>query len=120
MGFSTDMLPRSKLFDRTQSMLKQMKKSNNDLQMKMDKMGAQSVSIENFDPSKDGQTPHIDLDLYLGVLEEKNDKIQQKNVKSTTDKLLGVNINGKEKKTIIINDNDSSDTDQDVDLELVD
>jgi len=73
------------------------------------------VSIENFDPSKDNQTPHIDLDLYLGILEEKNEKTQPKDVKSTTDKLLGVNTN-----TIIIKEDDSPDTDQDDDLILVD
>ena len=117
MTFSTDLLPRSKLFDKTQSMLEQLKKSNNELKLKMDKMGAQSVSIENFDPSKDAKKPHIDMDLYLGILEEKSDKIQQQNVKAATDKLLGVNhLNDKQKKTIIITDNDSSESDQDVDL----
>merc|ERR1719203_1651340 len=83
-----------------------MKKSNMDLKLKMDKLGAQAVSIENFDPSKETETPHIDLDLFLGVLEKKDDKDQQANIKSTTDKLLGVNLRDNQKKTIIIKDND--------------
>merc|ERR1719384_1974462 len=111
MIFSASMMQKSNLLQKTKSMLKQLKASNDDLNAKINKMGAHSVSIEHFDPSKDSKTPHIDLDLYLGILEEKNEKIQQQNVKSTTDKLLGV----RSKSIIIKEDDDTSDTDEDED-----
>merc|ERR1719411_736713 len=110
------MMQKSNLLQKTKSMLKQLKASNDDLNAKINTMGAQSVSIEHFDASKDSKTPHIDLDLYLGILEEKNEKRQQQNVKSTTDKLLGVKSGKNEqKKSIIIKGDDDSDTDIDED-----
>eukprot|EP01084_Bolivina_argentea_P073112 132693_1 len=105
MTFSTEMMPRSKLLGKTKSLLNQMEKSNQDLKQQIDKMGAESVSIENFDPvQNDKQKPYIDLDLYLGIMEETDEKQQQKQVQSTTDKLLG--LNQPTNNTIIIEEND--------------
>eukprot|EP01083_Nonionella_stella_P294193 1000324_1 len=129
MTFSTEMMPRSKLLGKTKSLLNQMEKSNQDLKQQIDKMGAESVSIENFDPvQNDKQKPYIDLDLYLGIMEETDEKQQQKQVQSTTDKLLG--LNQPTNNTIIIEANDDdtctttnsslkntdSSDDQDIDL----
>eukprot|EP00483_Globobulimina_turgida_P000630 UN00630 len=113
MSFSTEITPRSKLFGKTQSLLQQIEKSNQELKQKIDKMGTDSVSIENFDPLKN-KSSYVDMDLFVGILEEKNDKIQQQKVQSRTDKLLG--INQKLKKSVIIQESDSCDDEQDIDL----
>ena len=139
----TTMLPRSKLFGKTESLLKQIKKSNNELQEKINKMGKNCVIIDggfnnndnNNDNIKDNKDnmekkenqqqkkPYINLDLYLGVLEKKDKKNEEKNVQSTTDKLLGIKT--KTKQSIVIeeiddnqscNDNHSCNDNEDIDL----
>eukprot|EP01084_Bolivina_argentea_P010160 18928_1 len=117
MSFTTKTLPRSKLFGKTESFLKQMQQSNEDLQQKIDKMGTNSVLIENFNPEKnENNSPYIDMDLYVGIMEQKNKKSEQLKVQSTTDKLLG--INQKQKKSVIIEETDIDNTNDNEDIDL--
>ena len=126
MTLPSELMGRSSLFIKTQSLLNKLKESNEQLIDKMQKNGPESVSIEVTDTDK--TSSYIDMDLYLGVLEEKDPKSQKEQIKATTDKLLGINQGPK--KSIVMeesdnvenvqaadNDNDTEDTcDEDVDL----
>lgn len=117
-------MPKSNLLNRTQSLLTEIKRTNEELTNKINKMGKESVIIEKTDNDKDDGKDYINLDLFLGILEEKkkdNDQDKQSQIQSTTDKLLGIN-KIQNKKSIIMKveevfDSDSdSDRDQDIDL----
>ena len=112
-------IPKSKLFNKTQSLLTQIKRKNEEITKKINKMGKESVIIErtNDNDNDDGKN-FVNLDLFLGILEEKkndNDKLSQ--IQSTTDKLLGIN-QIQNKKSIIIEEIDQNESTDDEDIDL--
>ena len=111
-------IPKSKLFNKTQSLLTEIKRKNEEISKKINKMGKESVIIERANDDDDDGKSYINLDLFLGILEEKktdNDKLSQ--IQSRTDKLLGIN-QVQNKKSIIIEEIDQKDSTDDEDIDL--
>ena len=114
MTLPSELLGRSSLFSKTESLLSQLKESNEKLVDEMKRNGPKSVLVEVTDPEK-SSTSYVDMEIWTGVLEEKRPKSQQEQIKSTTDKLLGINKGPK--KSIIIEESDSNVNVQTVDKE---
>ena len=110
------LIPKSNLLNRTQSLLIQIKKTNEELTNKINKMGKESVIIEKIDNDIDDGKNYVNMDLFLGILEKKNDKDKQLQIQSTTDKLLGINKTQNKKSIIMEVENVSESDDEDIDL----
>ena len=108
-------VPKSKLFNKTHSLLTELKKKNEEITNKINKMGKESVIIERTNDNDDDGKNYVNLDLFLGILEEKkNDKPSE--IQETTDKLLGIN-QIQNKTSIVIEEIDQNDSDdEDIDL----
>ena len=118
MSLTTQKLPQSKLFNKTKYFLQELKQSNLELQDKMDKMGKQSVIIER-NGKNENKESYVDLDLLLGVFEDKKQtqQSQTESVQSTMDKLLGITAKQNKKSIIIEEQDDIYSDDQDIDLD---
>ena len=97
-------VPKSKLLINSQNFLSKFKESNNELNTKINNNGKESVLIEHSNENMDKTKPYIDMDIFMGILQNKkndNENTTSNNIKANTDKLLGLNNKNKSNKKLI-------------------